>query len=163
MLSDVSELFNELAPQPATDRRLSRRLVDHWARASRGRFPSWHAIQAADLGDDWSWAFAVDVEKSIGFPYFVFLGDNLAKLSDVYLCGVTDWATTLLEKACADVFDTVAEEGPVFREDLLTLCDGRRLLFRAVTVPLANDGEHITHVLGAVNGRFTPQVELKVV
>ncbi|WP_428409822.1 hypothetical protein [Hyphococcus sp.] len=154
MLSDVAELFGDAAIAPSADRRLTRRLVDIWARAARGQFPSWDAMQASDLGDDWDWVFAVDLEKSVGFPFFIFLGDCLAKLSDVHLSGEGDWTLTLLDKATADIYAAVASEAPHYRDDAVTLCDGRRLLFRAVTAPLADDGQVITHVIGAVSGRL---------
>lgn len=154
MLSDVADLFEGAAVAPAADRRVTRRLVDEWARAARGRFPSWQALQARDLGEDWNWVFAVDLERSVGFPYFIFLGDHLAKLSDVHLSGATDWTMSLLEKVSSDIHATVADQAPYYREDTLTLCDGRRVLLRAVTVPLADDGENITHVAGAASGRF---------
>ena len=163
MLSDVSVLFEGVAQQPAADRRLSRRLVDAWARAARGRYPSWAAFREMELGDDWDWVFVVDLEKSIGFPYFIYLGDHLAKLSDVYLSGESDWAVTLLEKVSADIYGAVMEEGPHYREELLTLCDGRPVQFRAVTAPLADDGEKITHIIGAANGRFAPKQSLSLV
>lgn len=156
MLSDVAGLFEAPELAPAADRRLTRRLVDAWARAARGRFPSWSALRERDLGDDWDWIFAVDLQKSAGFPYFIYLGEHLGKLSDVYLTGETDWTMTLLEKAAADIEAAVAAEGPHYRENTLTLCDGRKVLFRAVTAPLADNGETITHIVGAANGRFAP-------
>ena len=158
MLSDVAGLFEAPEFAPAAGRRLTRRLIDAWARAARGRFPSWAALRERDLGDDWGWIFAVDLEKSAGFPYFIYLGEHLAKLSDVYLTGETDWTMTLLEKAAADIEAAVAAEGPHYRESALTLCDGRKVLFRAVTAPLADDGETISHIVGAANGRFASLV-----
>ncbi|GJL93175.1 hypothetical protein [Hyphococcus sp.] len=154
MLSDVAELFGGEAAAPAADRRLSRRLVDAWARAARGHFPSWDAMRDCDLGDDWDWIFAVDLEKSVGFPFFVFLGDSLAKLSDVHLSGPDDWTLSVLDKATSDIYAAVASEAPHFREDAITLCDGQRLMFRSVTAPLAEDGINITHVVGALSGRL---------
>lgn len=133
---------------------MTRRLVDAWARAARGHFPSWAALREMDLGDDWSWVFAVDLAKSIGFPYFIYLGDNLARLSDVYLSGSSDWTLSLLDKATGDIYAAVAGEAPHFREDALTLCDGRRLLLRSVTAPLADDGRTISHVAGVLSGRI---------
>lgn len=155
MLSDVTGLFESAVAGSAADRRLSRRLTDVWARTARGRFPSWELFQEADLSDDWDWMFVVDIERSAGFPYFIYLGEHLAKLSDVFLCGPRDWSATLLEKATEDIFSAVQDEGPYMREDNLTLCDGRSVLFRAVVLPLADDGETITHVVGAANGRFS--------
>lgn len=159
MLSDVAELFGDSAVAPAADRRLTRRLVDVWARAARGQFPSWQAMQDADLGEDWNWAFVVDLEKSVGFPYFVYIGDRLARLSDVYLSGEDNWTLTVLDKATADIYAAVAGEAPYFRDDALALCDGRRLLFRSVTAPLAEDGANISHIIGVASGRLAVEIE----
>lgn len=155
MLNEVSSLFdNALAAQPASDRRITRRFIDAWAQAARGRFPSWRAMREIDLGEDWNWAFAVDLAKSAGFPYFIYLGASLAKLSDVYLTGDSDWTMSLLDKTTAEIQACVAAEAPHEREDELVLCNGQRLLFRSVTAPLADNGRIITHVAGVASGMF---------
>ncbi|HXI87977.1 MAG TPA: hypothetical protein VNH64_10995 [Parvularculaceae bacterium] len=155
MLSDIGMLFEPPAVvAPPTDRRLTRRFVDIWMMRARGGFPSWAEISNAHLGDDRNWLFAVDLARSAGFPYFIFLGDHLAKLSDVYLCGDTDWTLTLLDKAVGDIEACIEARAPRLREDEITLCDGRRILFRSVAAPLADDGERFTHVAGVVNGKF---------
>lgn len=155
MLSEVVSLFGQptTAPRPA-DRRAARRFVDLWTQASRGRFPAWAEIKRIDFGADWDWIFVVDLKKSNGFPYFVFLGGSLAKLSDVYLTGDPDWTLSLLDKATVEISSCVAAAGPVFREDDLRLCNGRRVIFRSVTAPLSDDGETVSHVAGLVNGSF---------
>jgi len=154
MLNEVSELFDNLVVSPPADRRLTQRLLNTWARTSRGRFPSWEDMRSTDLGEDWNWTFVVDLERSVGFPYFIYLGQNLAKLSDVYLTGSSDWTMSLLDIASVDIDAAVAAEAPHFRDDDLTLCDGRRVLFRSVTAPLADNGDAITHIFGAACGRF---------
>lgn len=154
MLSDVADLFGEAAISPSADRRLTRRLVDVWARAARGQFPSWPALQEMDLGEDSDWMFAIDLERSFGFPYFIYIGERLSKLSDIHLSGQDDWTMTVLDKVTADIYAAVAAEAPYYRDDELTLCDGRRLLFRVVTAPLADNGQTISHVVGAVSGRL---------
>jgi hypothetical protein len=110
-----------------------------------------------DLGEDWDWIFVVDLERSVGFPYFIFLGDSLSKLSDVYLTGATDWTLSLLDKAVADIQAAVADEAPHFREDTIVLCDGRTVLMRSATAPLADDGRTVSHVVGVVSGRIAPK------
>ena len=155
MLSEVSNLFDQAATAPAADRRLTQRLVNAWARAARGYFPSWTAMQEMDLGEDWDWVFVVDLEQSVGFPYFIFLGDHLAKLSNVHLSGADDWTMSMLDKVLSDIYASVASEAPHYRDDILTLCDGRRVLLRGVTAPLADDGKTVTHVIGAASGKFT--------
>lgn len=153
MLSEVSSLFGDgLATEPASDRRATRRFVDAWARAARGRFPSWRAMREIDLGEDWNWAFAVEIARSASFPYFIYLGSSLAKLSDVYLSGDADWTMSLLDKATAEIAACAAAEAPQEREDALVLCNGQRILFRCVTAPLADNGRTITHVAGVASG-----------
>jgi len=63
-----------------------------------------------------------------------------------------------LDKVAADMAAAVVEEGPYYRDDILQLCDGRRVMLRGVTAPLADDGTKITHVVGAANGRFAPEI-----
>ena len=154
MLSDIEELFAHNGVVQGADRRVTRRIIDAWARAARGRFPSWAALRARPLGGDENWMFAVDLTKSTGFPYFTYVGEKLSKLSDVYLSGEEDWTMSLMEKATEDIFAAASLEGPHERSDTLVLCDGRRVLFRSVTVPLADDGEEVTHIAGVVYGRF---------
>lgn len=154
MLSEVYALFGDAGVAPPQDRRLTRRFLDAWTRAARGEFPSWTGMRATDLGEDWNWVFAVELARSAGFPYFIYLGQNLAKLSDVYLTGDTDWTLSLLDKATSEIDAAVAAEAPQMRDDMLTLCNGRRLMFRSITAPLADDGRSITHVVGVASGRF---------
>lgn len=153
MLNEVSDLFGpDLLAPPSADRRATRRFADVWTQAARGQFPAWEEMRRYDLGEDWNWAFAVDLKLSAGFPYFIYLGPNLAKLSDVYLTGDADWTVSVLDKATAEIDACVAGEAPHFSEDALTLCNGRRVLFRCVTAPLADDGVLISHVAGVVSG-----------
>lgn len=154
MLGEIHTLFGDAAVAPRGDRRLTRRFLDAWTQSARGVFPSWRDMRAIDLGEDWNWAFVVELKRSTGFPFFIYLGANLAKLSDVYLSGDADWTLSLLDKATSEVDAAVAAEAPIMREDELTLCNGRRIFFRCVTAPLAEDGEAITHVAGVVSGRF---------
>lgn len=155
MIRDLSELFESTPVSPAQDRRLSQRILNAWACAARGSFPSWSDMRAIDLGEDWNWVFVVDLKKSAGFPYFIYLGSRLAHLAEVYLGGETDWTVSLLDKAAERIDAAVAARGPHVEENELTLCDGRSIRFRAISAPLAEDGEDITHVLGAAFGRFT--------
>lgn len=155
MLSEVSQLFHgQSGASPAADRRATRRFVEAWMQATQGAFPSWDDVRLVDLGEDWNWVFAVDLEKSTGFPYFTYLGANLAKLSDVYLSGDADWTLSLLDKATLEIDACVSARAPREREDELVLCNGKKILFRSVTAPLSEGGVHITHVAGIVNGIF---------
>lgn len=153
MIADLSTIFGDAATEPAHDRRLTQRFVTAWSRVARGAWPSWTEFRASDLGVDWNWVFAVDLKRSAGFPYFIFLGPRLANLSDVYLAGDEDWTMSLLDRAAAELDATVAAGSPILRDARLTLYDGRCVLFRSLTAPLSEDGSAITHVCGVASGR----------
>ena len=154
MLSELGTLFNEPMVAPPSDRRFTTRVLNAWARAARGRFPTWAEMQRVELGEDWRWVFVVDLKKSVGFPFFIYIGDHLSKLSDVYLADATDWTLSLLDVATGEIEAAAEAQGPHLRDDELMLCDGRKILFRSILAPLADDGENITHILGAATGRF---------
>jgi hypothetical protein len=154
MTTQGAELFDEAIIAPASDRRLTQRLLAVWAQTARGSFPSWSEMRAVDLGADWDWVFVVDLKRSFGFPYFSYLGASLAKLSAIYLQGASDWTLSLLDIAAKNVHAAVAAAGPLQQESRLTLCDGRKILFRSLTAPLAEDGETISHVFGCACGRI---------
>ncbi len=138
---------------PPADRRLTQRLIEVWLRAARGRFPSWTDMRRVDLGEDWNWVFVVDIEKSVSFPHFIYLGSRLAELSSVYLATATDFSLSLLDEATASINLAVASEGPRQSSNELMLADGRKIYFRSMTAPLADDGETISHVVGCAFGR----------
>ncbi len=61
---------------------------------------------------------------------------------------------SLLDKATSQIDAAARAAAPQFWEDELILCDRRRIQFRSMTAPLAEDGETISHVIGVANGRF---------
>ncbi|MCB2113914.1 MAG: hypothetical protein R3C42_03880 [Parvularculaceae bacterium] len=157
MMQETAGLFEQAIIAPPSDRRLSQRLLSVWAQAARGSFPSWIEMRSVDLGLDWNWVFVVDLKQSVGFPYFSYLGSELAKLSAVYLQGQTDWTLSLLDMATTTIEAAVSSEGPSHHDSELTLCDGRRIKFRSMTAPLADDGETISHVVGCASGRIVDE------
>lgn len=154
MIQETAGLFDQAIIAPPSDRRLASRLLAVWAQSSRGAYPSWAEMRKTDLGADWNWVFVVDLKQSVGFPYFTYLGSELAKLSAIYLQGATDWTLSMLDIAASNIEAAVAAEGPHHHDSELTLCDGRRVLFRCMTAPLAEDGATITHVVGCASGRL---------
>lgn len=154
MIQETAGLFDQAIIAPPSDRRLAHRLLAVWAQSARGSYPSWTDMRAFDLGSDWNWVFVVDLKQSVGFPYFTYLGSELSKLSAIYLQGQADWTLSMLDMVAADIDAAVAAQGPHQHESELTLCDGRKVAFRCITAPLADDGETITHVVGCASGRL---------
>lgn len=165
MILEAAGLIDRAIIAPPSDRRMTHRLISVWASVARGSFPSWKDMRTVDLGADWNWVFVVDLKQSIGFPYFSYLGAELAKLSAIYLQGQTDWTLSLLDIATANIDAAVAARAPVQHENDLTLCDGRKVLFRTMTAPLAEDGETVSHVVGCAYGKLadTSGPKLKLV
>ena len=147
---------NEL-PQDFAERRLNRRVFSYWeSKRMQGRHPAPQEIRAEELGTDWQYCFVLDISTNYGFAKFDYLGAELAKFSGVFLSGRHDWTQTVLDKATGQVARVVKSGGPVLCDDELKLFDGRQLLFRSVLLPLSRDGQVISHILGAANGKLSP-------
>jgi len=139
----------------AAERRLVGRLLAYWHKLCDGRsFPSLRDIDPETVGSDWRWSFLLETSDHREFPNFVYLGPDLARYSGVFLAGQDTFTNTLLDVATHKV-DRVYRDGcPLLMEDVVTRFDGQRLMFRAVLLPLSDDGSSINYVLGAANGRM---------
>jgi hypothetical protein len=140
---------------PEAERRLTYQLLNHWEE-SRGtrRYPRIDDIDGSKIPELWPWCFILDTKRNYPSPYFQYLGEDLAKYSGIYLSGKDDWRMTLLDKAAAHLDRTLEAREPILIEDELVRYDGRQLLFRSIMLPLSDDGETISQVLGAANGRL---------
>jgi hypothetical protein len=142
-------------PGDFAERRLNRRIYAYWdSIRGRAKYPSPLEVKGAELGEDWHHCFILDISANFGFSKFDFLGIELAKYSGVFLSGRNDWTSTVLDKATGHVGKVMKTGGPVMCDDDLVLFDGRVLMFRSVLLPLSRDGERITHLLGAANGKL---------
>ncbi len=136
-----------------TERRLTGRILKTWRACTDDRLPSWADMLSLDLGEDWKSCFAVDLSLSDGFPYFIYLGDNLCRLANIYLTGRGPWETSLIDLAASKMDEAALSREPVSTSDTLRLPNGRRVVFRSVLLPLSENSKDISHVFGAVNGK----------
>ena len=136
------------------DRRLVWQLLNYW-QDCRGSsdFPSLSDIDHHKIESMWPHCFVLDTIAGRNFPYFQYLGPELAKYSGVLLSGQTDWTQTLLDKAVGQFNEAIEKRLPVLVEDEMTLFDGRKLLFRSVLLPLSDDQQTINYLLGGANGK----------
>ena len=118
-----------------------------------GVLPAWRDISADDLGEDWPFCFAVDLRLSDASPYFIYLGEALWRFSGLYLANRERWETALIDLAAAKMDEAALNKAPVGYVGNLRLDDGRRVVFRSILLPLADNGVDVTHVFGAANGR----------
>jgi len=117
-------------------------------------FPRLRDIHPDDIGDDWRWAFLLDTAEYHDFPNFKYLGPDLAKYSGVFLAGEDNFTTTLLDVATHKLSRVFEQGCPLLMDDVVTRFDGARLMYRAVLLPLSDDGKTINYVLGAANGKL---------
>ena len=140
-------------PVRLKERRLARRVEKFWRNCAKDRLPAWADIQKHDLGDDWNFCFAVDMRLSDGFPYFIYLGDDLCRFSNIYLSGRRHCEMTLLDLATSKMDEAALSRSPVFFNDVLRIYNRRRITFRSVLLPLSENGTDVTHVFGAATGK----------
>lgn len=128
------------------ERRLVWRVLRNWTEiAHGGRFPRCEEIDPWMQGEDGANCVLIAVEWSIELSHFVVVGVNLA----VALCSTDTLAGTLL----SSVPQVVSSRRGLMIEGVATL-RGEGIRYRAVLLPLSENGATIDHVLGAMNYRL---------
>jgi len=149
------EYTNMTQYPPQKDKRLVWQLLNYWQDCRGDRdFPALSEIDSVAISHLWPHCFVLDTRAAPNFPYFQYLGPELAKYSGVLLSGQTDWNQTLLDKAVGQFNDSIQKRLPVLVEDEMTLFDGAKLLFRSVILPLSDDQDQINYLLGGANGKI---------
>jgi hypothetical protein len=142
---------------PAGERRLVYRLQTYWQSLQQGRrYPSRSDIKPEDIPDLWPWCFVAKAPDRNHFPKLEFLGESLKIYSNIFLGAERDWIadSTLLDKAIENVSEAFEGKRPVIIEEELVRFDRRRLMLRAILLPLSEDQTTIDYVLGAANGKL---------
>lgn len=141
------------APVRVTERRLTERIRQKWARLANGRLPSLSEVESLNLGLDRDYCFAVDMRLSDILPYFVFMGDELSRYSTLYPMGDPRREKTLLDTAIAKIDEAALTRQPVNYSAIARLDDGRRIAFRSILLPVSENGIDVSHVFGAAKGK----------
>jgi hypothetical protein len=127
------------------ERRLVGRVLHHWKGIAHcGRFPCRDEIDPWLRGEDGTNCVLIAMELPIELSHFVVVGVNLA----VALCPTDTLGGVLLSRSPRVALARRAlmiEGGATLR--------GVGILYRAVLLPLSEDGVTIDHVLGATNYR----------
>lgn len=153
MKTDVMEKPGGGALKRVTERRLTERVRNKWARVARDRLPTLQEVEAISFGPDRAFCFAVDLRLSDVFPYFLFMGDELATYSTIYPLGDPRREKTLLDTAIAKMDEAAITRAPVEFSDIKKLDDGRRIAFRSILLPVSENGTDVTHIFGAARAR----------
>ncbi|WP_428409823.1 hypothetical protein [Hyphococcus sp.] len=153
MKTDTLEALGRTPSARITERRVTERVRNKWARIARGRLPSLNEIEALNFGPDRLYCFAVDLRLSDIFPYFIFMGEAISRYSTAYPLGDARREKTLLDTAIAKMDEAALSRAPVEYSDIKELDDGRRVAFRTVLLPVSENGTDVTHIFGAARGR----------
>jgi hypothetical protein len=154
MKSDVLETPAKAAERRVTERRLTERVKNKWARIARGRLPSLREVEELNLGPDRPFCFAIDLRLSDIFPYFIFMGEEIARFSSAYPLGDPRREKTLLDAAMSKMDEAALNRIPVEYADIKRLDDGRRVGFRSILLPVSENGADVSHIFGAAKGRM---------
>lgn len=147
-------------PQPrvkGAERRLTLRLLNYWQEVKGVRsFPTCGDINSQAIADIWPNCYLLRIEKNDEEPIFDYLGEKLAKFSGVFVSNQSFTETrhqTLLDQAIRYYRDALDTRAPVVGDDEFVRFDGTRIIYRSIILPLSDDQERITHLLGAANGK----------
>ncbi len=139
------------------ERRMVLQMLAHWRELCGERaFPSLEDVDPKAIPEIWDNVFVLDLAGHPDDPLFRLAGDALAAftgstLRNVPMSEVPE--NTLAEKS-ARYYREVVEKGvPISRGGEFTKSDGTTVFYRGVILPMSDDGETISGLLGAANCR----------
>jgi len=142
---------------PALERRLVLRLLAHWRHLSGSRaFPSVVQINPDEFDDMWPWCFTIEVKDYEADPVLRAVGVALGRLHDEPLQNLPLSALpqkSLIRHATNYWRESHTRRIPVSRGGQFTRVDGASVLFRSILLPMSEDGETITALLGGATCR----------
>ncbi len=142
-----------VAERRLAERRLTERVRRKWAELAKEQLPSLRQVESLNLGPDRDFCFAVDLRLSDILPYFVFMGDALARYSTLYPMGDPRREKTLLDTAISKMDEAALARKPVRYEAVTRLDGGRRIAFRSILLPVSENGADVSHIFGAAKGK----------
>jgi hypothetical protein len=108
----------------------------------------------------WGNCFALEVIGHEEDPFFWEAGDEIITYVPSPLIGTPASAWTpdaLIRVAVSHTRDVLRKGVPMSHGDELRKFDGTRVLYRSILLPMSDDGETISGLLGAANCREVPQ------
>ena len=140
-----------------SERRLVLRLLDYWRTVTdQRRWPSPGDFYPAVIPDLWRYCFLIDLSGE--GRSFSYIGDFHREMYGLDLTG-TPLAKAdpdiLLSRAASYIDDVVARAVPVTYGGQFTDRRGYDVLYRSILLPLSNDNQTISAILGAANCQET--------
>lgn len=146
------------------ERRLVLRLLSYWRELCGERcYPSFADVDPTAIAEMWRNAFVIEVVGHEQDPVIRHAGTEFAASSPVSLEGLrlsAVPAATLASHALSYVQAVIAKGVPISRggEFVREAGSGRvRVLYRSILLPMSDDGETVSGLLGAANCREVPE------
>ena len=139
------------------ERRLVLRLLAHWRSLCGERsMPSFSDVDPDAIPDMWPHSFVLELDGKEGGPVFRAMGDEFDKCTTNSLIGkrIADAPSDSLPGMALVYIDEVLQKGvPISRGGEFCKPDGVRVLYRSVLLPMSDNDETISGILGAANCR----------
>jgi hypothetical protein len=137
------------------ERRLTARVKKEWRGFGRASYPRRCDIDRAKFGNDWDFCFLVDLSDSTMDSRFSYVGTALTEfgspISDRQRIGESPEGT-LLELAAKEIGKVKELKQPVVTSGR-AVHEEAEILYRAILLPLSENGRVIDGVLGAIGYR----------
>jgi len=163
----MTEAANATAASPESvrrsgrERRLVLRLLDYWRGVVGDRtYPSMSDIRSDDIADMWSFCFILDVDENKKDPILRYVGEELLAC---YGAPCDNLRVSELRKgsllACVTTYaDEILRKGvPISYGDSFKGKNSEGVLCRSILLPLSDDDETITLILGGANYLKNPK------
>lgn len=147
--------------RPGKERRLVLRLLDYWRGITGDRsYPSLSDIRSDDIADMWPYCFVLDVSEDEQNPILRYVGKELiacygAPCENLHVSELRK--SSLLERASCYVKEVLRKGVPISYGDSFKSVEGESVLCRSILLPLSDDGEAISLVLGGTNYLKNPK------
>ena len=144
------------------ERRMVLRLLTHWREWGGGRaFPSFEDVDPTEISDIWEYGFVLDLAGHADDPVFRLAGDSLIAHTGSPLRNVrvSEVPKNSLARESASYYREVIRKGvPISRGGEFLRPDRTTVLYRSVILPMSDDGETVSGLLGAANCRERAEV-----
>lgn len=145
------------------ERRLVLRLLSHWRELCGEReFPSFAELDPARIAEIWPDCFVLDTLGNVDDPIFRAFGTAIVESDGMNFIDkrVSEVPEKTLVAAAVAYRDDVLKKGvPISRGGEFFKPGGIRVLYRSVLLPMSDDGEVISGLLGAANSREVTEEE----
>ena len=140
------------------ERRLTTRVEKEWRGSSRAAFPRRSDIDRTKFGNDWDFCFIIDLSDRTQDSRISYVGAELREtgspIQERQRVGENPEGS-LLELAAKEIDKVKALKQPVEKSGRAVHEDSE-ILYRAILLPLSENGVAIDGVLGAIGYRDIP-------